>query len=655
MSNCSHKQKIALLNRSDDLCRCRIIHEKRGASTCNSSLQSLAVDNFTNLVKSSRQKKPAEHHIPKMIPKTSHPFKISRIALAIMVASAILAILLAIVTLRNLNREQRLMEKFLLKEGLTIIRTFEAGARTSMMMRWQGDRSLKTLVQETAKENTVAYIRIIDEQGREIAAAGNLRLYNAEYEAARVLAADGPLTSLSRNGQQQPVFEVAREFKPEASGGPGWERMYGRWQQWCAGNFSAATEDCRQVIYVGLNTTEFDEARQKDVQQSLLMGGILLLLGSAGFYFLFLYQGMWVSRSTLENMELYTRNVIDSMPSGLVTIDVDGRIVSSNARAEELFGKSFAELEGKTLQEATGGDQKRLAEKIRKGEDFFDMPTDCVQPDGQSIPVKVSASPLLNRDGGRLGTVLALRDMREIRAMEEQLERSRRLAALGRMAAAIAHEIRNPLGTLRGFAQYFGQKAHDNKANRECADLMVDEVDRLNRTVSGLLQFARPREPDRQRLGLAELLKKTARLMEDDFAGRQVHFEFEPPVPEISIIADPDLMVQVLINLLLNALHATDQEDTVTLAAWKEPDGVAISVQDTGKGMTEEMRARMFDPFFTTKKSGSGLGLAVVHQIIEQHHGSIKVGSTVGRGTNIIILLPDKGDGNEREKNNPAG
>lgn len=270
-----------------------------------------------------------------MIPKTAQPFKISRIALVIIIASALLAVLLAVVTLRNLDREQRLMEKFLLKEGMTIIRTFEAGARTTMMMRWQGDSSLKILVRETAREESVTYIRILDEQGQEIAAAGDLRKPVTGQEVNRVLAAEEPLTSLFTDGQQS-VFEVAREFKPEDSGGPGWETKHGRWQQWCAGNFPLANESCRQVIYVGLNTSEFDKARQEDVQHSLIMGGILLLLGSAGFYFLFLYQGMRVSRLTLQDMELYTRNVIDSMPSGLVTMDADGRIVSTNARMNPL-------------------------------------------------------------------------------------------------------------------------------------------------------------------------------------------------------------------------------------------------------------------------------------------------------------------------------
>ncbi|HDZ75838.1 MAG TPA: PAS domain S-box protein, partial [Desulfobacteraceae bacterium] len=364
---------------------------------------------------------------------------------------------------------------------------------------------------------------------------------------------------------------------------------------------------------------------------------------------LFLYQSNRVSRLTAENLEIYARNVIESMPAGLITIDRQGRIVSCNHKAREILGRESAELEGMVLARLgreTGCD---LAGLLDGEKDFLDRSLECVLPGGRSIPLKVSAAALLNRDGERVGTVLTMRDMREIRDMEEQLERSRRLAALGRMAAAIAHEIRNPLGTLRGFAQYFRQQAENSATDRENADLMVSEVDRLNRTVSGLLQFARPREPEMRQVALGRLLEKAGRLMGDDFADHGIDFRLEPPEEEIIFKADPDLMIQVLINLLQNALHATGAGGRVELSGWAEPDTIVITVHDSGRGISQEVRSRMFDPFYTTQKEGSGLGLAVVHQVIEQHHGSIMVDSVVGRGTIIRLFLPG------RAGNHPPG
>jgi two-component system sensor histidine kinase HydH len=236
--------------------------------------------------------------------------------------------------------------------------------------------------------------------------------------------------------------------------------------------------------------------------------------------------------------------------------------------------------------------------------------------------------------------VLIVRDMREIRAMEEALERSRRMAALGRMAAGIAHEIRNPLGTLRGFAQFFRRRPDEDAAAREYADLMVGEVDRLNRTVSALLQFSRPREPEFAGVELGELLQRTARLMEEDVAAHQVVLKVDQPAEPVVFSADPDLLTQVLINLLQNGLAATQEDGKIRLGGSRENQEIRLWVQDSGRGMTAEERERMFDPFYTTRKEGTGLGLAVVQQIIEQHRGRIEVESAPGEGTRVEVILP---------------
>nr|MDA8164788.1 ATP-binding protein [Desulfobacteraceae bacterium] len=371
---------------------------------------------------------------------------------------------------------------------------------------------------------------------------------------------------------------------------------------------------------------------------------------------LFLYQGVRVSRSTLANMELYTSNIIESMPAGLITLDSQERIVSINGRMEELLGRNFAELAGKTLPEAYGNGQCGLEPMIRQGRSILDLPVDCPGRGGERIPLKVSAARLLSRDRQPLGTVLTFRDMREIRDMEEQLERSRRLAALGRMAAGIAHEIRNPLGTLRGFAQYFSNRAQEGTSDQEYAELMIGEVDRLNRTISALLQFARPREPEFQEVALVRLLSRTGRLLADDLQSHKIGFSLDAPGEEIVLEADPDLLMQVFLNLLHNALAATAEGGAIMVGVRPQDDTVHVRVRDSGRGMSDEEKAQMFDPFFTTRKTGTGLGLAVVHQIIEQHRGQIEVDSAPGTGTEITVILPLSQDRHaKRQEDNPAG
>lgn len=270
-----------------------------------------------------------------MIPKSPPSFKFSRVGLTIVAASIVLFSVLTAITFRNLNREQQLMKHFLLQEGLTLIRAFEAGTRTSMMLGWQGEDNLVALVQETAKSPTIAYISIINEQGKVMAAAGEWRDSSTRPPVSQVLSRNVPLTNFAVQDSPKEIFEVAKEFNSVASLEYGWEKRQSRWQQWCQSKKHGTPMTGRQAIFVGLYTAEFDEARKEDVRQALIMGGILFLLGSAGLYFIFLYQGIRVSRSTLANMELYTRNVIESMPAGLLTLDTHGRIVSSNGKMEE--------------------------------------------------------------------------------------------------------------------------------------------------------------------------------------------------------------------------------------------------------------------------------------------------------------------------------
>jgi two-component system sensor histidine kinase HydH len=438
------------------------------------------------------------------------------------------------------------------------------------------------------------------------------------------------------------VFEVAKEFSPLVTM-PMRSGMMQRWQRWCGMPNRGETEACRQVIYLGLYTRNFDEARAEDFKQSLILLGILFLLATGGLYALFLVHRNQVTRTALENMKLYTTNVISSMPTGLITIDPDRKVVSANPKAIELFDCSEHDMQGKTLQQLTGPEECSLAPFLRAGKEFIDQPMECIRKDGETISLKVSASHLRDIDGSLRGMVLILRDQRKIRAMEEMLERSRRHAALGRMAAGIAHEIRNPLGTLRGFAQYFARLGNKDSKAEEYSGMMVAEVDRLNRTVSALLQFSRPSEPEMTDVNLNQLLIKTKTLIQSDIDSHHVDFRLNLPKTEIVVSVDPDLIIQAVLNLFQNSNAAVSDNDLIELGLKKEADQIFIWVRDTGKGMTLEEQSRMFDPFFTTRKDGTGLGLAVVHQIVEQHRGRIEVDSETGRGTCVELIFPEKG------------
>ena len=573
-----------------------------------------------------------------------------------MLASFLLATILAVTTIRNMSREQQLLENFLLQQGLTLIRSFEAGARTSMMHHMSGTDPLKTLVEETSKEESVSYIRIVLENGETIAESGELPETLTKEEVKQLLDAEAVTTKII---QDKNIFELARTFEPlpplmprrgrmmnsspnksmrdkrTVEPPPANNPMRGRMQRHMQQVREEQLEKGRQLIIVGLGTSDFDASRQEDRKQALFMGALLFLLGSAGLYFLFLYHSMRVGKSTLANMQLYTDNVIKSMPAGLITLNSKGDIVSCNKKAELLLSRNFSAIEGMNPENLFSS----FATELKQDQSLVETDVFCRNPHGQDIPVKLSTSPLLDHNGEQNGLVIILRDIRDIRKIEKQLELSRRLASLGKMAAGVAHEIRNPLGTLRGFAQYFGNEAGPGSDGKKYAELMVSEVDRLNQTISSLLQFARAREPQQVEVKANEIFGKLSSLMEADFTAAGITFK-QNYDPELLLYTDPDLLLQVLLNLLKNSISVTDREGEVILEAHRNNNEIHIQVSDTGRGMTDEEQEKLFDPFFSTRKDGTGLGLAVSHQIVEQHHGRIEVESTLTKGTTMTVILP---------------
>ena len=581
------------------------------------------------------------------IPSTPISFRLSRASLGFIFATVILAVLTGFSTYKNIRRGQNLMEQFLLQKGETVIRSIEAGHRTSMMHHMSEGNPLHTLISENIRDDDIAFIRIVNENNRVIDETASPTVSDlSAQQIDRIIRTGMPVTELHNELR---IFTVSNLFQPKNHGQG--TMMAGSYRMPSAGT---PDDPAQQIISIGLITDEFDTARKQDMQHALFMGGILFLIGSVGIYFLFLYQAIRVAKSTLTDMKLYTDNVIESIPAGLITLDAQNRVVSCNRKAEEIFRRTKEEIQGKTITETLPGCSFNCRDICNTAVDLSD---EFITDDGRHIPIKISGSCLINPEGRSIGTVLILRDMSSIREMEQQLERSRRMVALGKMAAGIAHEIRNPLGTLRGFAHYFGSRPEANEESKSYANLMISEVDRLNRNVSGLLQFARPREPQFLPVDLDELLAKTAALMESDFANHGLNFYWQRNTG-ITVFADPDLLLQVLMNLIKNSIHATPPGGQISLTGSESEQNIRITVSDTGSGMNEHEREKMFDPFFTTGKTGTGLGLAVSHQIIEQHQGVFEVETASGKGTTVTLVLPKRkrnDDGEKKTGNDSAG
>ena len=228
--------------------------------------------------------------------------------------------------------------------------------------------------------------------------------------------------------------------------------------------------------------------------------------------------------------------------------------------------------------------------------------------------------------------------------LQEAMARKEKLVALGHLAAGIAHEIRNPLSSIKGLAKYFAERTPPDGEAHQLAQVMAKEADRLNRVVSEMLELVRPAHLTYQSVNLNEVIRHSLRLVSQDAASRAIMLNFTPQPELCRIQADPDRLKQVLLNLYLNAIHAIDHDGVITVAASECGDGrVKVSVADSGKGMTAEQLQAIFTPYYTTRADGTGLGLAVVQNIIEQHGGIIHAGSAPGKGAVFTLFLPVNG------------
>jgi two-component system, NtrC family, nitrogen regulation sensor histidine kinase GlnL len=348
--------------------------------------------------------------------------------------------------------------------------------------------------------------------------------------------------------------------------------------------------------------------------------------------------------------------VLAGLPDAVVAVDEALRVVFWNAAAEELTERSARRMDGRMLKEVFPPDAslvRRLSETLAMGESRSETETTLERPDRRLVPVSIVTAPLFDRGGRVEAAVAVVRDLSRIRQLEAEVRRGETLAAAGRMAVGLAHEIRNPLGAIRGAVQLLGRELGGSPLE-EYTSVLLTEVDRVNRIIEMLLDLGRPVTIRPMPVNLHQLLERVALLTEETARERRVTIvrRYDPSLPPI--LGDEDRLTQVFHNLVRNAIDAMADGGQLTLATrvsmnplfGKVDMGAGqrsmaqVQVVDEGSGIPAAERARIFDPFFTTKERGLGLGLAICHQVMEQHRGAIQVESEEGRGTTVTCFLP---------------
>lgn len=346
---------------------------------------------------------------------------------------------------------------------------------------------------------------------------------------------------------------------------------------------------------------------------------------------------------SLATLRALHQRIVESIRSGVVTTDLQGRIYTFNAAAEEITGYKLEDVRGQDASIFFGEMGHIIADSLDITETPDRSPrfeADCLTADGLRLRLGFSISPLYSEGGDTTGTVITFQDLTHIRALEETSRRQDRLAAIGRMAASIAHEIRNPLAAMRGSIQILRADMEGDPSQTELMEIILRESDRLNRIISDFLNYARPRSIVQSKVDVGQLLKQTFTLLRHSSEINDAHeIEEEGPSQPALINADAEQLQQVFWNLSRNALHAMPAGGTLRAIVALNNNRLRISFSDTGRGMTAEQVEHLFEPFSSTT-GGTGLGLSIVYQIIRDHGGTINVRSREGQGTTITIDLP---------------
>jgi two-component system sensor histidine kinase HydH len=571
-------------------------------------------------------------------------------------AGGFLLILLPTVVLMtwlDIGRQKDRSIQLLLEKGAALIRSFEAGTRTGMAHMASGVFRLQRLLTETAQQEDIVYLLVTDDQGRIVVHNDPDRVgarHGANLDLATVAAGGTEAWRMVEATDGRQVFEVYRKFMPGIAGGPEppgrppgpmrhGPQMMRRWleQTWPHGEPPSPE---RLVIFVGLDMSAVEAAQAANKRHAAGMAAVLLAAAAAGFAGLVRLEGYRAARTSLRRIRAFSDRLVESLPVGLVALDPEGLVAAVNPAACELLKQEGPRLIGRPAQSALPAPLAVLADRLGPHQTRVETEVVCPTDDGQHLPLVVNAAWIADAEGGDAGKILLLKDMSEVRALEAAVKRSERLAAIGSLAGGVAHEIRNPLSSLKGFATYFKQRSPGRPEDEKIAAIMIGEVDRLNRVVGQLLELSRPVTVSPKPLPVRSVIETAVAVVRPRAAEAGVVLEVALPEDTAPVPMDPERMHQVLLNLLINAIEAMGGGGRLQVTVQTMEHGIEIQVADTGPGIAGEDMDHVFDPYFTTKSTGTGLGLAIVHNIIDAHGGTVTIDSRHGAGTTVRLRLP---------------
>ena len=342
----------------------------------------------------------------------------------------------------------------------------------------------------------------------------------------------------------------------------------------------------------------------------------------------------------------YLANILESITDGVIAINPDREVMAFNQSAAEIVLSMAMDQMGKPINEVLTESTKelgRILEKSLSEEKGFTNIEVQLNTDQQHI-LSVSASPIRNSRGEILGAVQSFRDLTDIKKLEEKVTRQDRLAALGEMAAGVAHEIRNPLGGIELYASTLKKRFSVDSREANIAEKIIAASNALNRIVTDMLTFTRGRNPSKKRTTLERICHISLDMAAKELDDKSITVSQRHAVNKEKILVDPDQLAQAFLNVILNSIQFMPEGEELIISSFWEVDArekvLVVEFEDGGVGIDNDKLSRLFDPFFTTRKDGTGLGLAIVHKIVLDHGGSIIAENRPPRGACFIFRFP---------------
>jgi two-component system sensor histidine kinase HydH len=607
----------------------------------------------------------------------------------IVASFGLLTLIVVILAFNNLKREMNLLNVGMYGRGQSLARFVGAGTRASMLHGMQGAVHTQSLIEQASDDPDILYIAVVDPHGKIMAHSDSSLVgtkIDRESNELSQLANHNSWHVVQDGKSKVKIFEVVNNFAPfqkhqsdlsgrvgvlkerrviktyrkifpplspsslEASGELTVTRKSGQDinvpYDWCS-SFITDGNDIgfpgnNYKILVGLDMKDQERVSRQARLHIFSLSVLLLLVGLGGWFSLLIAQSYSATQRAFKNIKAFADLLVLKLPVGIIATEKSGRIKTFNRAVGKMLGIKAGDAVGANPSAVLPFVLSSFFDENQPDKEVFEQEIDLPKENGVNLSVHVSMVPIFDDKGFFAGRVVLVQDLTQIKKLEKEVTKHDRLVALGKMAAGVAHEVRNPLSSIKGFATLLGSNFQEGSEGQKASMLLVNEVDRLNRSITELLNYSRPLPLQKKKVSLADIIGDSLRLMSSDASelGIELEFAVEDDLPEI--YADPDRISQVLLNLYLNAFQAMPDGGKLLVHVHYAPElhAIEIRVADNGCGVDTEILGRLIDPYFTTKPDGTGLGLALAHKIIDEHNGLIKFESVSGQGTTVIIELP---------------